>query len=130
MIYQLETGKVFVVLVFRDWVINIPYRGAFKKALGHSPKKNTHTLEELCDLQNRLHKDLPEYTLPCQYFGQFMISPRAKGIRKREARDEVLKIKEKALKLGYSLGDVQEPSNYIYDRGKITIIDYSHLEEV
>jgi len=127
-LFQVHTGKVFVVLVFKDWVVKIPYRGYFSKSLKHSPKKNTKTLKELCELQNELHKLMPESILPCHFFGQFLVSPRAMGIPNKESSQAVEKVVKQARDLGYSLGDVHEPSNYRYN-GQVKIIDYSHLQK-
>jgi len=124
-----NSGAVFLVLVFSDFVIKVP-----RKKSG----KYEENLKRIAEIQNDLAGKV-DGVLPCTAYGEYLVMPRAPGIqvskiksKDKETRARVEQLKEKMLKeireCGYHPKDCAGSKNMFYDRqqDKLYMVDF-HL---
>lgn len=139
--FKVAFGNVFLVLIFKHFVIKIPRADTLAASTDHSPRKDSLSINGLCDLQNELNKSFPEWTIPAVCFDDFIVCPIPDGKSgleypqmKKELKERVEAIHQEMMAYGYRLGgeDVGNLENIYYDEDndKITIIDYSHLSRI
>ncbi len=73
--FKVAFGNVFLVLIFKHFVIKIPRADTLAASTDHSPRKDSLSINGLCDLQNELNKSFPEWTIPAVCFDDFIVCP-------------------------------------------------------
>lgn len=129
-----DKGRHFVVLLFEDYVVKIP------KNL--KQRQDTKWLDFIANSQTYLAEKI-EGVLPCERVDNFLVMPRAQGIRvdllpkhiRKELKEHIDKKRGEILiaiqRCGFRLDDVCD-QNMFYHRAedKLYIIDYGNLRKV
>lgn len=122
--FETDNGAHFVVLLFKDYVIKVPYKELFRS------KDKVSEIVEYQNAMSKLSKSIP----PAKQVGWAIVSPRIKGVRvdklnpekQKELKQRAKQISSDMKKEGYIIGDLKS-ANMIYNEKKdeLTLIDFS-----